>query len=201
MPTSINKKIVGYKIATPSEPVLESMHEALLRPEKLVGATYKIKTPQSEHALYITINDMVLNAGTEQESYHPYEVFINSKNMDNFQWVIALTRVMSAVFRKGGEVGFLVDELKSVFDPKGGYYKKGGVFMNSLVAEIGQVIETHLYTTGAITKRVIEPEQKTYLESKAKEINGKFCQKCSNNSVVMLDGCQTCLECGDSKCG
>jgi hypothetical protein len=93
---------------------------------------------------------MVLNAGTEYEERRPYEVFINSKNMDHFQWVLALTRVISAVFRKGGDACFLVDELKAVFDPKGGYFKKGGVFMPSLVAEIGYVIETHLKQIGMI---------------------------------------------------
>jgi hypothetical protein len=161
MTHKIAKKIVSYKVASNEasiEPAdmsmskidVESMHENLERPEILLGSTYKIKTPQYEHALYITINDMVLNAGTEYEERRPYEVFINSKNMDHFQWVLALTRVISAVFRKGGDACFLVDELKAVFDPKGGYFKKGGVFMPSLVAEIGYVIETHLKQIGMI---------------------------------------------------
>jgi hypothetical protein len=115
------------------------MHEAIKRTETLDGTTYKIKTPQSEHALYITINDMVLD-GVK----YPYEIFINSKNMEHFQWILALTRVISAAWRKGGNADFLIDELKAVFDPKGGYYKKGGVYMPSLVAEIGHVIEKHL---------------------------------------------------------
>ena len=109
----------------------------------LLGSTYKIKTPLSEHALYITINDVVLNHGTEHEHRRPYEIFINSKNMDHFQWIVALTRIVSAVFRKGGDVTFLVDELRSVFDPQGGYFKKGGRYMPSLVAEIGDAIECH----------------------------------------------------------
>lgn len=157
----IAKQIVSYKVVdtnnTEALPVaesvtadVESMHEHLERPEILMGSTYKIKTPQYEHALYITINDMVLNAGTEYEERHPYEVFINSKNMEHFQWVLALTRVISAVFRKGGDACFLVDELKAVFDPKGGYFKKGGVYMPSLVAEIGFAIEAHLKVIGLI---------------------------------------------------
>ena len=133
----ITKKITGYKVLTaedksvPEEKAnevkvvdVESMHENVARPEILFGSTYKIKTPQSEHALYITINDMILNEGTEHEERRPYEVFINSKNMEHFQWVLALTRVISAVFRKGGDACFLVDELKAVFDPKGGYFNK-----------------------------------------------------------------------------
>jgi hypothetical protein len=158
MPQKISQKIVGYKVIghneknvdqvaqpTPEKMTqdVESMHEALKRPEMLFGTTYKIKTPQSEHALYITINDMVLNEGTEHEVRHPYEIFINSKNMEHFQWVLALTRLISAVWRKGGDACFLVDELKAVFDPKGGYFKKGGVYMPSLVAEIGCAIESH----------------------------------------------------------
>ena len=98
----------------------------------LVGSTYKIKTPVSDHAMYVTINDIVLNEGTPHEQRRPFEVFINSKNLDHFQWIVALTRVISAVFRKGGDTTFLVDELKAVFDPKGGYWQPGGKFMPSI---------------------------------------------------------------------
>ena len=123
MAIKIDNKIVGYKVLAeddkqePTESCndeqindVESMHENLERPEMLLGSTYKIKTPQSEHALYITVNDMVLNMGTKHEERRPYEVFINSKNMEHFQWVLALTRVISAVFRKGGDACFLVEE-------------------------------------------------------------------------------------------
>lgn len=113
------------------------MDESLQRPETLIGMTYKIKSPLFEHALYVTVNDIVLNAGTPHEQRRPFEIFINSKNMDHFQWIVALTRIMSAVFRKGGDCTFLVEELKAVFDPRGGYLKKGGVYMPSIVAEIG----------------------------------------------------------------
>ncbi len=117
------------------------MHESVERPEDLFGSTYKIKSPLFEHALYVTINDIVLNRGTEHEQRRPFEIFINSKNMDHFQWIVALTRIMSAVFRKGGDVTFLVEEMKAVFDPRGGYFKAGGVYMPSIVAEIGCVVE------------------------------------------------------------
>ena len=120
------------------------MHEKLERPEMLVGSTYKIKTPVSDHAMYVTINDIVLNEGTPHEQRRPFEVFINSKNLDHFQWIVALTRVISAVFRKGGDTTFLVDELKAVFDPRGGYWQPGGKFMPSTIAELGHVIERHL---------------------------------------------------------
>ncbi|MGD8934165.1 MAG: NrdJb, partial [Gammaproteobacteria bacterium] len=156
MAIEIDRKIVGYEVlddqkvadqqdrieetsaknrdAEPESSTAEiiQMHEKLERPEMLLGSTYKIKTPQSEHALYITINDIVLNQGTEHEMRRPYEIFINSKNMDHFQWIVALTRIISAVFRKGGDVTFLVDELRSVFDPRGGYFKKGGKYKPSL---------------------------------------------------------------------
>src|SRR5215471_4785779 len=102
------------------------MHEKLERPEMLIGSTYKIKTPISDHAMYVTINDIVLNEGTEYEQRRPFEIFINSKNLDHFQWIVALTRIISAVFRKGGDVTFLVEELKAVFDPRGGYWQPGG---------------------------------------------------------------------------
>ncbi|HEY5762758.1 MAG TPA: hypothetical protein VIS73_06095, partial [Rhodocyclaceae bacterium] len=95
------------------------MHEKLERPEVLIGSTYKIRTPVSDHAMYVTINDIVLNEGTEHEHRRPFEIFINSKNLDHFQWIVALTRILSAVFRKGGDVAFLIEELKAVFDPRG----------------------------------------------------------------------------------
>ena len=129
MSIKIDKKIVGYTVKKPedeaavqaeeakkAESNIVHMHEQIERPEMLLGSTYKIKTPLTEHALYVTINDIVLNEGTEHQLRRPYEIFINSKNMDHFQWIVALTRVMSAVFRKGGDVTFLVEELKSVFD-------------------------------------------------------------------------------------
>ena len=226
MTHKITKKIVAYKVINQAseaankealEPLLESMHENVERPEVLLGSTYKIKTPQSEHALYITINDMVLNLGTEHEERRPYEVFINSKNMEHFQWVLALTRVISAVFRKGGDSTFLVEELKAVFDPRGGYFKKGGKFMPSLVAEIGSAIEDHMKYIGMIISED-DKHQKAFIEAKKQELAGKpqatdvdvdssypesasLCSKCNTKALVFTDGCMTCLSCGDSKCG
>ena len=225
MTIKIDKKIVGYKVVTQEDekPVIEepslldveSMHENLLRPEMLFGSTYKIKTPQSEHALYITVNDMILNMGTEHEERRPYEVFINSKNMEHFQWVLALTRVISAVFRKGGDITFMVEELKAVFDPKGGYFKKGGVYMPSLVAEIGHAIEQHMKQIGMLKDMEFDAHQKKFLAEKRKEFEEKYndadesndfpeqaqlCTKCQTKALVLMDGCMTCLNCGDSKC-
>src|SRR3972149_7013085 len=128
------------------------MHEKLERPEVLIGSTYKIKTPVSDHAMYLTINDIMLNEGTEHEHRRPFEIFINSKNLDHYQWIVALTRIISAVFRKGGDVTFLVDELKAVCEPRGGYWQAGGKFMPSIIAELGYVIERHLQTIGLIPK-------------------------------------------------
>ena len=222
MTHKITQKIVSYKVLTKdtAEPVkqppsLESMHEKVERPEVLLGSTYKIKTPQSEHALYITINDMVLNLGTAHEERRPYEIFINSKNMEHFQWVLALTRVISAVFRKGGDACFLVEEMKAVFDPRGGYFKKGGVFMPSLVAEIGYAIESHLKHIGMIKPDAMTDHQKKFLDEKRREFEAQhgeseagafpekavLCNKCSTKAMVLMDGCMTCLNCGESKCG
>ncbi len=230
MAIKIEKKIVSYSVrkadavdnkADNSAADIIHMHETLERPEVLIGSTYKLKTPEhvSSHAMYITINDIVLNEGTEHELRRPFEVFINSKNMDHFQWIVALTRIMSAVFRKGGDVTFLVEELHSVFDPRGGYWNKGK-FMPSLISEIGDVIETHLIKIGML--KALEPDehQKKLIEKKRaemenaaqetedqKESNGEFpetaelCRKCNHKAVIMMDGCMTCLNCGDSKCG
>lgn len=228
MVKSIDKKIVAYEVVdleeqrkktkAEADAHIQHMQESISRPEMLLGATYKIKTPMSEHALYVTINDMILNEGTKHEVRRPFEVFINSKNMEQFQWVVALTRVISAVFRKGGDVTFLVDEMKAVFDPQGGYFKPGGRYMPSLVAEIGHAIESHMKMIGMIKEEGLTDIQKEIMAQKRKEYealkDGKkssegdafppgaqLCNKCHNMAVVIMDGCSTCLSCGDSKCG
>ncbi len=221
-PPSGDDVSAGHTSEAPKSAEIIQMHERLERPEMLVGSTYKIKTPLSDHALYVTINDIVLNRGTEHEQRRPFEVFINSKNMEHFQWIVALTRIISAVFRKGGDVIFLVEELRSVFDPKGGYFKKGGKYMPSLVAELGDAIESHLRCIGLITGEPLNENQQQYLtevrarmdakfEVKSKDDNesddpafpeyAAFCQHCHAKAVIQTDGCLTCLNCGDSKCG
>ncbi len=234
MATKISKKIVNYGVVSEEEKALPAaeapssaaqealtsnvihMHEKLERPEMLLGSTYKVKTPLTEHALYVTINDVVLNQDTEHELRRPFEVFINSKNMDHFQWIVALTRIISAVFRKGGDVTFLVEELRSVFDPRGGYFKRGGKFMPSLVAEIGEVIDQHLRFIGMIKDEGLDDHQKRFLDEKREQFDGagkqeaadssfpagaQLCHKCSTKAMIKMDGCMTCLNCGDSKCG
>jgi len=192
------------------------MHEKVERPESLLGSTYKIKTPLSDHALYVTINDIVLNPDTPYEKRRPFEIFINSKNMDHFQWIVALTRIISAVFRKGGDATFLVEELRSVFDPQGGYFKRGGKYMPSLVAEIGDAIETHMRMIGMIQDAGLDEHQQKLVDEKRKQYESRqsgstteqnfppeaqLCKKCHTKAVMMMDGCMTCLSCGDSKCG
>mgnify|MGYP001194808471 FL=1 len=224
MVQKVNSKIVGYSIKKDAaveqekNPKKELMNEEIARPDELKGYTYKIKTPLSDHAMYITINNMVLNPGTEHEQEHPFEIFINSKNMEQFQWILALTRVISAVFRKGGDSAFLAEELKQVFDPQGGYFKKGGRFMPSLVAEIGEVLETHMKKIGLITTEALTEEHKTLIEEKRALMDSansdqlepqvagyppgsELCNKCNVKSKILMDGCMTCLNCGDSKCG
>ncbi|TMN19453.1 NrdJb [Pseudoxanthomonas sp. X-1] len=294
MAVKIDKKIKGYSVLTPEDkarqaaapvpaesvsrataeaelPVAEviQMHERIERPDVLVGSTYKIKSPMVEHAMYVTINDIVLNAGTEHEHRRPFEIFINSKSMEHFQWIVALTRIMSAVFRKGGDVTFLVDEMKAVFDPRGGYFKAGGVYMPSLVAELGAIVEEHMKSIGLIHDPEMSEHQKAILAEKRKQYEDRskkntdvtasakrseaaapslsrsegegrggvapasastsalipnstadhvedievagdgasfppsasMCHKCNTKAMVIMDGCQTCLNCGYSKCG
>jgi len=223
MTVKIEQKITGYEVAKDEPARAENnvvhMHEKLERPELLEGSTYKIKTPLTEHAIYVTINDIILNPDTPHERRRPFEIFINSKDMAHFQWVVALTRVISAVFRKGGDVTFLVEELHSVFDPKGGYFKKGR-YTPSLVAELGDVIERHLKKIGLISPDALDEHQKRFIATKRAEIDAaanpanceevgessfpgdaQLCVKCSTKAVVKMDGCMTCLNCGDSKCG
>src|SRR5690606_3711327 len=230
MALKITSKIVDYAVVKPDEqakaseaaaPAYVEMHEKLKRPEFLEGSTDKIKTPTSEHAIYVTITDVVLNPGSAHETRRPFEIFINSKNMEHYQWISALTLIISAVFRKGGDCTFLVEELNSVFDPKGGYMKRGGRWMPSLVAEIGDVLERHLKRIGMIEDEMDE-HQRAYIEQKRAEFTSvnapaqtaadcddsaevyppgaQMCGKCHTKAAVQMDGCMTCLACGDSKC-
>ena len=225
MAIKIEKKIVGYSVVDKDKATDEvegkkadivQLGEPLGRPDQITGSTYKVKTPVTEHALYITINDIVMNEGTPQEHRRPFEIFINSKNMEHFQWIVALTRVMSAVFRKGGDITFLVEELESVFDPNGGYYKKGGKYIPSLVAELGQVVEQHLKNIGMLKTKVPDEHQEKLIQEKKEEYlkknsqgldesgfpkDAQLCHKCSTKAAIMMDGCLTCLSCGESKCG
>ena len=174
MTVKIEHKIVSQAIAKkpeaeapkPEKVVPPPFSENTERPEELISMTYKIKPPVSENALYITISDIVVNEGTEYEERRPYEMFINSKEMDHFQWIVALTRMMSAIFRKGGDLTFMIEELKSVHDPNGGYYVKGGKFMPSLVAHIGSVVEKHMKKIGLIEDAELSEGQKALIAEK-----------------------------------
>lgn len=173
----ISQKISAFRVQKPEEKAaavvapaaaanVVAMNESIVRPDLLIGATYKLKTPVSDHAMYITINDIVLNEGTRHEQRRPFEIFINSKNLEHYQWVVAMTRIMSAVFRKGGDVTFLVDELKAVFDPKGGYWQAGGRFMPSIIAELGTIVERHLQTIGLIKAEQLDPARVALIAEK-----------------------------------
>ena len=235
--TKIEKKIVGYAVKRTGDQVesdtkpkadketpktgkaeIIRMHEKLERPEMLIGSTYKVKTPISDHAMYVTINDIVLNEGTEYEKRRPFEIFINTKNLDHYQWIVALTRIMSAVFRKGGDVTFLVDEMKAVFDPRGGYWKSGGIFMPSIIAELGYIVEKHLILIGMLAKpelddaqRKLNEENRAEFEASQKQQDAfakspypegaQLCTNCNTRALVLMDGCKTCLSCRDSECG
>ncbi|EKE76846.1 adenosylcobalamin-dependent ribonucleoside-diphosphate reductase [Oceanibaculum indicum] len=173
------------------------MTQPLNRPEELPGKTYKINWPESEHALYITVNDVI-----QDGRRRPFEIFINSKNMEHFAWTVALTRMISAVFRRGGDVSFVVEELKAVFDPRGGQWM-GGRYVPSLLAAIGDVIERHLIDIGFIP----QPEEKRQGHLAERKVVGladqrlRQCPKCGQPSLIRQEGCDTCTSCGYSKCG
>jgi ribonucleoside-diphosphate reductase alpha chain len=173
------------------------LSEPLDRPAALEGQTYKVKWPGSEHALYITINDIV-TAGHRR----PFEVFINSKNMEHFAWTVALTRMISAVFRRGGDISFVVEELKAVFDPRGGAWMEGR-YIPSILAAIGGVIERHLIDIGFIEGEGLglKSDPKAELLRVGEAPKGKACPSCGSYDLRMVEGCLTCGSCGHSKCG
>ena len=171
------------------------LSEPLGRPDRLMGQTYKVKWPESEHALYITVND-ILQSGHRR----PFEVFINSKNMEHFAWTVALTRMISAVFRRGGDVSFVVEELKAVFDPRGGAWMDGH-YIPSILAAIGGILETHMRAIGFWE----DDERRLRTDSliqgvKTAPSRETACPACGQFSLIMMEGCRTCSDCGYSKC-
>ena len=172
------------------------INEPLSRPEALEGQTYKVKWPDSAHAIYITVNDLLLNGHRR-----PFEVFINSKNMEHFAWTVALTRMISAVFRRGGDVSFVVEELKAVFDPRGGAWVDGK-YIPSILAAIGGVIEHHMINTGFIAGEgmglKVDPQAEVVNLTQSR---GASCSSCGQFDLRMIEGCMTCGSCGYSKCG
>ena len=172
------------------------MSEPFDRPEHLEGNTYKLKWPDSEHAIYLTINDIIVGGRRR-----PFEVFIPSKNMEHFAWTVALTRMISAVFRRGGDVSFVVEELKAVFDPRGGAWVQGK-YIPSILAAIGGVTESHMIAIG-----FLEGEGKGLKSDPTAKVvgldapRGKACPSCGQFTMMMVEGCMTCASCGHSKCG
>lgn len=204
---TVNKKIVSYSVvsqqSTNHGESSKMMTVNFSRPFSLTGTTYKIKTPFCDSAFYVTINYVEL-----EDRLYPFELFVNSKSMEHFQWILALTRVISAVFRHGRDCAFLIDELKAIFDPKGGYFKAGGGYMPSLVAEIGAVLEQDFTLRGLLKRDTSLQEaavsmlaEKTAKKSSERLSNAQACPKCQDLGMVVMDGCLTCTACGWSKCG
>jgi len=178
-------------LAEPGEVIY--MKRPLERHEVLPGFTYKLRWPESDHAIYITINDII-----QDGRRRPFEIFINSKNMEHYAWTVALTRMISAVFRRGGDVSFVVEELKAVFDPRGGQWMDGK-YVPSLLAAIGGIIERHMIDTG-----FLKPEAGITLGLRARAVGETGlpaqCPRCGEAALVFQEGCATCLNCGYSKC-
>jgi ribonucleoside-diphosphate reductase alpha chain len=190
-------------VVRPSDPFeaggIIHLTRPLDRPEALPGSTYKVRWPESDHAMYITLNDII-----QDGRRRPFEVFINSKNMEHFAWTVALTRMISAVFRRGGDIAFVVEELKAVFDPRGGQWV-GGRYVPSLLAAIGEVIERHMIDIGFLPdpKAAREPPEAREAR-KVVNLGGsrmRYCPKCNQPSLIRSEGCDTCTSCGYSKCG
>jgi ribonucleoside-diphosphate reductase alpha chain len=178
------------------------MTQPLNRPEELPGRTYKIRWPESDHALYITINDIL-----QDGRVRPFEIFINSKNMEHYAWTVGLTRMISAIFRRGGDVSFVVEELKAVFDPRGGAWMEGR-YVPSLLAAIGDVIEKHLIDIGFLpSKRSATPEltERQVVNLPRDPSLGAArlaqCPKCGEAALIRVENCDQCTSCDYSKCG
>jgi ribonucleoside-diphosphate reductase alpha chain len=200
-PNAITGSVLEVTPAVPEQalppPPPVASGDLIVREEVLEGKTYKLRWPDSEHALYVTINDI------EQDGRRrPVEIFVNSKNLEHYAWVVALTRMISAVFRRGGEVAFVAEEMKQVFDPRGGHWSRGR-YVPSLVAAIGDVIERHMIDIGFLaapehTQKKISGNADASPTTSARL--GPLCPKCSQPGLVKEEGCLTCHQCGYSRC-
>ena len=203
-PNDVTGSVLSVSEASEETPTVASegeviyMSEPLDRPQALEGQTYKLKWPDSEHAIYLTINDIIIGGHRR-----PFEVFINSKNMEHYAWTVALTRMISAVFRRGGDVSFVVEELKAVFDPRGGAWMQGK-YIPSILAAIGGVIERHMVAIGFIEGEGMglksDPQAEVMAVGEGAP-RGQACPNCGQFEMRMIEGCMTCGACGFSKCG
>jgi len=203
-PNDVTGSVLSVSETTEKAPEVETgaeviyMAEPLDRPQTLEGNTYKLKWPDSEHAIYVTVNDVIVNGHRR-----PFEVFINSKNMEHFAWTVALTRMISAVFRRGGDVSFVVEELKAVFDPRGGAWVQGK-YIPSILAAIGSVLEQHMVNIGFLAGEGMGLKEDPHYNKEVvnlTESRGKACPSCGQYDLQMVEGCMTCRSCGHSKCG
>ena len=206
-PIKITQKITGWKVkenkgkdAQGTEYIVQ-IPETLERPRVVEGRTYKISPAVTDSAMYITINDIILEDGTRR----PLELFINTKHVAHQQWITALTRMVSAIFRKPGPYLFVVEELKQIFDPQGGYFSDQKL-MPSVVAHVAEVLQEHFEWIGALEKKTLSDVQLQVIAEKkekaeASGIEMQLCTKCNEKAMLFMDGCWTCTACGDSKCG
>ena len=202
-----SSKIKSFKIGgnaalgKPSEKLSEAPHEEFECPPVLSGKRYKIKPPTASHAVYVLIFDAEING-----VIRPWEIFIQTKNPEHRMMTDTVTRLVSALFRKGGEIGFIAEELKDIYDANGGYRQKGGKWYNSIIHEIGEVVENHINnlfyeeeftkTESKLPKEFQNKHEKTDITLSSQE-----CPKCRSLNTALMDGCLQCLDCGDSKCG
>lgn len=204
-PVKITSKIVGWAVnkTTDDKGNTHEVREAvtLERPRVVVGRTYKISPAVTDSAMYITINDVIEDDG----QHRPVEMFINTKHVAHQQWITALTRMVSAIFRKPGPYLFVADELEQIYDPQGGYFE-GGKMMPSVVAHVAATLREHFIYIGAMEAPALTSAQVEMIEEKkavavAKGVKMQLCPKCNEKALIMMDGCMTCTSCGDSKCG
>ena len=201
VPVKIDKKIVGWRVVTTTDEKgnTHTVQEVvpLERPRVVEGRTYKISPAVTDSAMYITINDITLEDGTKR----PFEMFISSKHVAHQQWITALTRMVSAIFRKPGPYLFVAEELEQIFDPQGGYFDNERM-MPSVVAHVAAILREHFIYIGAMEPAQLSDEVQVVIAEKQAQTEGKLqCSKCFQFTVIVSEGCKVCTECGESECG
>jgi ribonucleoside-diphosphate reductase alpha chain len=195
-------KVAGESIAlevarhmADNPPPLPMAVEVMERPRILQGRTYKLKWPQTGDNWYITITH---RGGV------PFEVFITTKVAAHAEWVQALSILLTAVLRRGGDVKFLITELQGIHSASGGQYiTEQRKFRHSQVAAIGGVIEEEFRVLGMFGTTEPEPEvQKAVPPGVTFGQIGEpgCCPECGARPLVHQEGCEKCQICSYTRC-
>jgi len=180
------------------------------RPDIVPGNTHKVKWPTTGDNIYITVTNV---------DGEPLELFIKHQDSSIGEWTDALSRMVTGVMRRGGDLRFIVDQLSKVGSTSGGAFVDG-VYRPSVVAAIAGVVEKEFKSLGVYERAIGMPignnkndeaeptaealQAKDATERKDEHVsvaNGAPCPNCKQPFLRRESGCDSCALCGYLRCG